>query len=307
MSKVIINNRHDRRFKKVFDNPRFVEHLVKSFVDEDFVKDLDFSHIEDLNTTLIDGEYQERESDKIYRVKFKGKDIYIYLLLEFQSTVDKDMASRFLRYILEIIDKFKKDSKYYPAVFPILLYNGKKKWTANIKIQDMFGYFPTIEHTPRFQYYPILINEIPRNKLLKIRNVVSAIFIIENTSAREYNNLMDDLVQILHTALPEEMKTFAHWFNSILAEDNVRIDHLDSKLEGKTEPEETTLMFIDTLRQVRKEDFEAGVQTGITKGFTKGINKGMVKAAQKMKAIGMSAQAIKTCTGLSLKEIKNIN
>jgi len=43
--------------------------------------------------------YEKRESDVIYKIQLRGQTAYIVILIEFQSSVDKFMALRILRYI----------------------------------------------------------------------------------------------------------------------------------------------------------------------------------------------------------------
>ena len=88
---------HDTWYKKLFTNPRIVEDLLTAFVKERFVQGLDFSSIKKLNTSFVSEEFKKRESDVIYEIKSHGKTNYIYLLIEFQSTVDHFMALRIAR------------------------------------------------------------------------------------------------------------------------------------------------------------------------------------------------------------------
>jgi len=62
----------------------------------------------------------------------KDTEIYLYILLEFQSTVDKFIAFRMLQYVMELYREliYKHRVKTLPVVFPLLLYNGDRKWTA---------------------------------------------------------------------------------------------------------------------------------------------------------------------------------
>lgn len=108
------------------------------------------------------------ESDIVYEIFYKNKPVYIYLLMEFQSTVDKRMPLRFLRYILELYeDNGKNDEGLYPAIFPLLLYNGEAKWTAKTNIADVIDQSIPKKYIPNFKYYPILINEIDNKKTFK--------------------------------------------------------------------------------------------------------------------------------------------
>lgn len=97
-------NIHDIGYKELFSYPELVEELLLSFVKEDFVQHLDFSTLERLDKSFITPEFKEKESDLIYRINFREKAVYIFLLIEFQSSVDKFMALRILRYITEFYE-----------------------------------------------------------------------------------------------------------------------------------------------------------------------------------------------------------
>ncbi|MEW5802894.1 MAG: hypothetical protein AB1847_12415 [bacterium] len=57
--------------------PTLVRYLITSFVQEDWVKEIDFTRMEKLDKEFIGEEYQKRESDIIYRVSYRGSDAYL--------------------------------------------------------------------------------------------------------------------------------------------------------------------------------------------------------------------------------------
>ena len=124
---------HDSRYKYLFSHPGFVERLLTSFVDEPFVKEIDFTHLERVNASFVSEEFQQRESDIIWKLPLKGSTVYLFLLLEFQSTVDRRMPLRFLRYITAFYEAYLDEHpgiEKLPAVFPLLLYNGDDRWSV---------------------------------------------------------------------------------------------------------------------------------------------------------------------------------
>ena len=123
---------HDRRYKYLFSHPGLVERLLTSFVDEPFVMELDFSTLERVNSTFVSEEFARRESDVIWKLLVRGRPVYLYLLIEFQSSVDPLMALRFLRYLAEVYGSLVAEGQEppLPAVFPLLLYTGDSRWTA---------------------------------------------------------------------------------------------------------------------------------------------------------------------------------
>ena len=63
-----------------------------------------------------------------------GSWVYILILLEFQSTVDRRMALRMMDYTSTIWMRLGKEdlgpNGEYPLVLPIVIYNGERRWTA---------------------------------------------------------------------------------------------------------------------------------------------------------------------------------
>ncbi len=95
---------HDSGYKKLFSNPVIVKELLLNFVDEQWIKELDYDTLERIDKSFVTEEFINRESDIIYKINFKGEEIFIYLLIEFQSSVDKFMSLRILRYITEFYE-----------------------------------------------------------------------------------------------------------------------------------------------------------------------------------------------------------
>ena len=77
---------HDNAYKYLFSNRRIFLQLLKSFVHEDFVKDLTENDLELADKTFVSQDMLDRESDLLYKVNLNGKETYIYILIEFQST-----------------------------------------------------------------------------------------------------------------------------------------------------------------------------------------------------------------------------
>jgi predicted transposase YdaD len=93
-------SRFDSAYKSLFSNPRIFYQLIRYFVDEDFVKGLKPENIKRLEkSSFVSSEFLQREADLIYQVDLDGKDLYFYILLEFQSTPDKRIPIRLFSYL----------------------------------------------------------------------------------------------------------------------------------------------------------------------------------------------------------------
>jgi len=198
---------HDRWYTRLFSDPQVVEDLLRSFVHEDFVKLLDFKTLKKLNTKLVPASERSRRADVIFEIKSQGQPAYIYLFLEFQSTVDRFMSMRMARYMFEFYQEIQRLSKarYLNPGFPILIYNGDEKWTAPTRFRELLhpSAIPN-KYLPQFSYFKIAINEIPKRDLVKIRNAVAAVFYVENSTPEDIAKNRKELVSLLSSVFRNE-------------------------------------------------------------------------------------------------------
>jgi len=76
---------HDHSYKLLFSHPEMVADLLRGFVLEDWVKDLDFATLERVSGGYVADDLRERGDDIVWRVRFGREWLYVYLLIEFQS------------------------------------------------------------------------------------------------------------------------------------------------------------------------------------------------------------------------------
>ncbi|MEM7539934.1 MAG: Rpn family recombination-promoting nuclease/putative transposase, partial [Chloroflexota bacterium] len=193
---------------------------------ESWVAQVDKASLERVNKTFVSPSYDKRESDLIYRVRLKDQDIYIIILTEFQSKVDRLMGLRFAHYILlyymdyvndiKELDKEDRERGFkLPVVFPILLYNGSDNWSAPTDLAGLIEEHPNLgEYRPRFKYFPIAQNSYSKQELLDIGNIVSTIFLAETNF--DVDVLKDELLA-LYQREPDKtaMSILLNWFRQL--------------------------------------------------------------------------------------------
>ncbi|MFH0924657.1 MAG: Rpn family recombination-promoting nuclease/putative transposase [bacterium] len=258
---------HDHGYKYLFSNPTMVKYLITSFVKEDWVKKVDFTKIEKLDKEFIDEEFAKRASDIVYKINYKGKEAYLFLLIEFQSTVDPFMGLRILHYVtkfyLDIIER--KDYKLLPPVFPLMLYNGDEKWTAPLEFRELIedGGEGIEAYIPRFRYYKIAENEFPKETLFKLNNLVSGLFYLEKSSVSELEQALDLIVELISK---EKDKTavnrFTNWIKNFLKRRQPKEDKEENRYNF-TNPREVRNMLATTLEEIEQEGEKKGEKKGI--------------------------------------------
>ena len=129
---------HDPSYKLLFSNAEMVADLIRGFVREDWVQALDFDTLERVGEAGVSDDLRERVDDMIWRLRLRSMHrpqararwLYVYLLLEFQSSVDRFMAVRLLTYIGLLYQNLCAAGEIAPGerlppVLPIVLYNGE--------------------------------------------------------------------------------------------------------------------------------------------------------------------------------------
>ncbi len=77
---------HDSGYKLLFSHPALVADLLSGFVAEDWVKELDFATLEKQPGSYVSDDLRPRADDVVWRVRWRDHWLYVYLLLEFQSS-----------------------------------------------------------------------------------------------------------------------------------------------------------------------------------------------------------------------------
>ncbi|MFP4522387.1 MAG: Rpn family recombination-promoting nuclease/putative transposase [Fibrobacterota bacterium] len=290
---------HDTRYKKFFSNHEIFRQLLTQFVHEDFVKDLDLSVIKPIPTEFITHVDKRLYNDILYSVKIKGREAYIYILTEFQSTNDKFMSLRFNRYITEFyfrLIKGKKQTTELPAVFPVLVYSGKSPWNAPVELQDLINNDIPKRYIPSLRYYPICINEYKREDLEKMHSALSAAMIAENTNIKEIDRNFTIIRNIVKKENPSTIKAMTDFLLNLF-EKSGETEYINRYIKEFT-PEDGMSIFTESLERVKKENLQ--------KGISQGIEEGKIEDARNMLAEGLEISLIQKITGLSRRKISGL-
>ena len=181
-------NTHDPSYKLLFSHPQMVRDLLLGFIDEPWVAELDLDSLEQVSGSYVSDDLRDREDDVIWRVRFRERWLYLYLLLEFQSSVDAYMAVRLLTYIgLLYQDLIKQQALSadgrLPPVLPVVLYNGQSRWSAATELLELIEPAPgrLRDYAPRLRYLLLDEGAIDESAPWALRNLVAALFRLEKS------------------------------------------------------------------------------------------------------------------------------
>ena len=150
-------------YKNLFSHPRMVEDLLHGFVARDWSDALDFSTLERLPEKYVTDLLCQRPADLTWRVRYREETwLYLPLMLEVGSTTaNRYMAVDVMTYCARLYEELIRrgevgDDGPLPPVLPVVLYNGRERWTAPVEVGDLIapaGEAPLAPLQPSHRYF----------------------------------------------------------------------------------------------------------------------------------------------------------
>ena len=275
-----INQYHDKIFKDLFTNKKETALFINRYLGLKGTKnEIKEKDLQKCDTEYITKEKEKLESDILYKLKEKE----IYFLIEHQSTVDFSMAERILEYDM-------------PGIYPIVLYTGKRKWTAKTELIQMQKDCYGIEKRLNCSYLLVDINKQTKEELIKERSSIAKAMLMEKVQNKE--ELLEVLEKVVKEELTKEEKEFITDIITNIAKEEIgkeKRKELEEKIIGKREESN---MVMENLRRIIREDIEEARQEGRKEAIKQVI--------EQMLRNKMKNDVIKKITNIDDKELKII-
>ncbi len=259
----------DVSYKLLFSVPEVVRDLILGFIPDEWLHGLDYTTLEPYPGSYVTDDLRHRADDVVWRVKAEGEWIYLYILIEFQSTIDPYMAIRIMTYVGLLYQDLirKKDilaNRQLPPVLPIVLYNGDAKWTAATDVATLIPKVPGLvaKFLPKLEYLLIDESQYTEADLSELKNLVAAVIRFEHSESEAALIRLIDLLNDWLDGKPELKRTFAIWIRAVLLRQSKNTLVLPKVRDLKE------------LKMTLAERFDLWAHQHELKGIEKGIEKG---------------------------------
>lgn len=131
----VITNPHDQFFRQAMKDKRVANEFLKIHLPSEICALVDFDALTLQPRSQTNAVRRESIVDVLFKTQIGGKEAYIYLLLEHQSTPDPLMSFRVIQYTINAIDEHLRIYKTtkIPLIYPLVVYHGKPyHFTTNI-------------------------------------------------------------------------------------------------------------------------------------------------------------------------------
>ncbi|WP_027331200.1 Rpn family recombination-promoting nuclease/putative transposase [Marinimicrobium agarilyticum] len=280
----------DAGYKLLFSNPKIVQDLLEGFVKPEWINEIDFQTLEPFKASFSTDDLRERHDDSIWRVKMGQDWLYLYLLIEFQSSDDYFMACRIMTYMgLLYQDIIRHEplqrGRKLPPVLPVVLYSGSGIWTGPLNMGELVHRpHPALARfVPDLSYYLVEERHIPESYSDDypdniLGHIIGLGFSRNTADMRQRLRQLRELMS--RTGYRPMQRSVAIWLNRLL-----RVRFRDEAIPELHNLNEVDAMLSEKLadwtEQWKQEGLEAGLAEGREQGRKQGLEQGLEQARQK--------------------------
>ena len=253
---------------------------------------LDTLHLE--SGSFLEDSLRPYYSDILYSLETTCGHGYVHILIEHQSSPDKHMAFRLMRYAIAAMHQhLEAGHNTLPLVIPILFYQGRRSpypWSLNW-LQAFND--PDIAHQLYSTAFPLVdITVIPDEEIMQHRSMAALTLIQKHIRQRDMAQLLDKLTVLL---LLEQMsgQQLTTLINYIAQAGEAQDVHtlLFGLAQRVPQHGETLMTFAEKLRN---------------EGMQEGRRVALQEIAEAMLKRGLDSEAIMEITGLSKDELQQL-
>jgi predicted transposase YdaD len=274
---------HDLGYKLLFAHPELVRELLAEFTDFGWLGTLDISAFERVNPGYVSERFSERQDDIVWRVRLGDAWLYIYILLEFQSGVDRWMALRMQVYVGLLYQDLVKRKELgpdslLPPVLPLVFYNGAASWTAATELGAMVMDGPSaLAPFQAAQRYCLIDQQRLDGKALAAkRSVLALLFRLELCNATD---VLLDVLSSLSCWLAQDaqaplQRSVASWAEQLVAR-HLALTATPEALHAEEGKKMDLVKTVQTWGDMFKDQ---GRQEGLAQGREQGREQGRQEA-----------------------------
>ncbi|MCB1224730.1 MAG: Rpn family recombination-promoting nuclease/putative transposase, partial [Verrucomicrobiales bacterium] len=205
---------HDKLFVQGFSDPANAAGLLKTMFSEELATQIDWEGLELQNGSFIDSQFRKSQTDLLFATTLAGGSCRLHVIFEHQSSPDRLMALRLLRYQVRIWEAFDKEhaGEPLPVILSVVLAQNGSRWEVPTRLKNLLKVPPELEeallpYIPDFAFQLLQLAEVPYRAL---PGTPAGILVLRVMKAERLNQLLDDAVwdEALLEQTPEQLFEF---------------------------------------------------------------------------------------------------
>ena len=248
-------NQHigDINSKTIFKNNILCAQFIRDNINIPLLKNVQPEDLEDVTERFSSYFGIEYEADTVKRIRIHIEDyeelFYMISLIDHKSDVDYNVAMQLLQYMACIWAEYEKTflsergkigknkSFRYPPIIPVVYYEGKKEWTADMYLRDRIMFSDILRpYIPDFKYIVVRNHDFSDEELLAREDEMSLLMLINKfQTADDITNFRDiekdKIDSIIHNSSEQVIDIIAAVVRSLCTKIHISAEETDDAVQ----------------------------------------------------------------------------
>ncbi|WHQ73129.1 Rpn family recombination-promoting nuclease/putative transposase [Pantoea sp. Lij88] len=306
---------HDATFRQFLTQPDIARDFMALHLPPALRERCDLSTLKLESGSFVEDDLRQYFSDVLYSLKTTAGEGYIHVLIEHQSSPDKHMAFRLMRYAVAAMQRhLEAGHKRLPLVIPILFYTGRRSpYPYSTRWLDEFDDSVLADSLYSHSFPLVDVTVIPDDEIMQHRSMAALTLLQKHIRQRDLKELMDRLVTLLRAGDHSSSQVISLVNYIVQAGEVSNAKTFVRQLAQRVPQHENALMTI--AQQLEQIGLEKGLEQGIELGRMEGIEIGLQEGGQVMQhriartmlKSGMDRNTVMQMTGLAEDELAQIS
>ncbi len=294
------SNPHDALFKSLFGRPEVSADVVRRLLPPAARAHIDWDSFEPLPTEFVGADLTDRRADLVFRARIDGREGFVFVLLEHQSSPDGLMPYRALVYMVRIWERWRRDhpqATRLPAILPLVLYHGERPWTAPLDLRDLLDLPDALAqaldpHLPRLRLLLDDLNRTTDDEIetsTRVALTTAGLLMLRNRHRLEEPAALDRLIEHLVAVarIPGAVDAVVQSLYYIYRVSELQTGTVEQRIAHRVPPA------VKEAVMTTAERLEA---RGEARGFAKGIEQGIEQGIERGRRQGQLAMLLRLLT-----------
>ena len=294
---------HDAVFRRFLGRASIARDFMQLHLPPELLAICDLDSLRLESGSFIDDDLRQYFSDVLYSLKTRaGNDSYIHVLIEHQSSPDKQMAFRLLRYSVAAMQRhLDAGHQTLPLVIPVLFYTGKRSpYPYSMNWLQAFAE-PAQAATLYSSNFPLVdVTVIPDEEIMEHRSMAALTLLQKHIRQRDLAELTEQLATLLLAEWlpPRQVLSLVHYM--------VQAGETSDSGAFIHELARRAPRYKDQLMTIAQQLQQKGRIEGQYEGRVEGRVEGRLEVARAMLAHGISLDVVIETARLTAEELAQI-
>ncbi|HGM5488846.1 TPA: Rpn family recombination-promoting nuclease/putative transposase [Serratia fonticola] len=294
---------HDAVFKQFLTHPATARDFLEMHLPPNLLHSCDLSTLKLEPGGFIESDLRAYYSDVLFSLKTGKGDGYVYALIEHQSSPDKHMAFRLVRYAIAAMQRhLQAGHDRLPLVIPMLFYHGQvTPYPYSMSWLEEFSQPELARQLYAGQFPLVDVTVIPDDEIMQHRSMAILELLQKHVRQRDLFELQERLVTLLLAGYTTKEQLISLINYMLQAGSTTKPERLIRELARRAPKHREELMTIAEYLE------QKGRLEGREEGREEGERGAALKIARAMLADGLDLARVIKLTGLSEDELANIS